>query len=132
MFAAQALNSVTSMAQLDSGSGSVAVYALYVNGESQPSRYVVYNSAYYVNGTRPSTSIDLTNVNGSSLASTLLTATSAYSRQENGDVITLGGVSYDNTTCQAVGQGSTGSIAVTGGRATVTVAASEAVYLNVQ
>lgn len=129
IFAAQALDSVTSMTQLDSGSANVAVYALYVNNESAPSRFVVYNSAYYVNGTRPTSSIDLTGITGSNLQASLLTAPSAYSQQEKGDKITLAGVSYDDTTCQASGSATTSSVAIQSGKATVTIGSSQALLL---
>lgn len=128
-FATMALANADKVAPLDDGTTAYAVYAVYKNGS--PIRVLLYNSDYYTTGTRSSQTFTLTGLSSSTVTAKRLTAASATSRVDQGNSPTVAGLSFTDGTCVKKGTQVTESTSVTGGQATFTVAASEAllVYL---
>lgn len=116
---------------LDTGSTNYAGYASF--DASGPLRVLLYNSDYYSgSGTRGSQSFVLTGLTGTSVRAKRLTAASALSRQDQGGNPSFGGQYYNNGTCVVGGTETYETGSVSGGQATFTVQASEAllVYLR--
>lgn len=119
---------------LDAGTTNYAAYATF-DASGAPLRVLLYNSDYFAGtGTRSSTPFVLTGL-GSSVASVRakrLTAASALSRQDQGGNPSWGGQVYTNGTCVVSGTETYETVSVSGGQASFTLQASEAlvVYLK--
>lgn len=133
-FATQALASTSYISQLDSGTTRYAAYALY-DSFGCASKVLLYNSDYYISGTRPVQNFTLKGLRptttSSSVTATRLTAEFATSRQDRGQVPTVGGQSFEDGTCEMRGDKVVERVEVVGGEATFSVGAAEAllVYL---
>ncbi|KAI7784944.1 hypothetical protein LA080_008343 [Diaporthe eres] len=118
---------------LDTGSTNYAGYATF-DSTGAPLRVLLYNSDYFNGtGTRITQSFVLTGLDtAASVRAKRLTAASALSRQDQGGNPTFGGQTYANGTCVVGGAETYETVAVSGGQATFTVKASEAlvVYLK--
>ncbi|OCF73199.1 hypothetical protein I204_06429 [Kwoniella mangroviensis CBS 8886] len=136
LFATEALSGMSSISALDNGTTSLAAYGLYAENENVPKKVVLINTDYYQNTTttgRPSQTFSLSGL-GNNLQSVnvkRLTAPYATSQQELGQVPTFGGVSYDNSTCNAVGDAKFEQAGVNNGTANVKVYSSEAVIVYI-
>ncbi|KAF2762651.1 hypothetical protein EJ05DRAFT_447020 [Pseudovirgaria hyperparasitica] len=128
-YATMALAGADQIAPLDSGTTNYAAYAIYKAGK--PVRLLLYNSDYYVSGTRSVQTFTMSGLPGTAVTAKRLTASSATARQDQGGNPTVGGQTFANGTCAIQGSAVSESAAVVSGRATFTVAASEAllVYL---
>ncbi|RDW69914.1 glycoside hydrolase family 79 protein [Coleophoma crateriformis] len=117
---------------LDSGSTAFAVYVVY-NSAKTPIKALLYNSNYF-NGTgsRTSESFVLTGLAGNTLKAKRLTAVSALSRVDQGQNPSFGGQYFQNVTCSVGGTETFESAAVSGGQATFSVKASEALLVYLQ
>jgi hypothetical protein len=80
--------------------------------------------------TRTSQNFTLSGLTGTTVLTTRLTATSALSRQDEGDAPTLGGQSFLDDTCQLGGDMVQETVDVVNGIATFSVAASEALLID--
>ncbi|KAJ5090785.1 hypothetical protein N7532_009469 [Penicillium argentinense] len=127
-FATMALANADQIAPLDNQDTKYAAYAIYKDGA--PVRVLLYNSDYYTSGTRSSQTFTLSGLSGSVTAKRL-TAAYATSRVDQGQNPTVAGRTFANGTCTIQGTESVETASVSGGKATFTVAASEAllVYL---
>lgn len=131
IFATAAMAGGARITAIDSGSGAYAVYAIY-SSAGKPMRVALYNSDYYAgSGTRGSQSFVLTGLTSTIVTAKRLTAASALSRVDQGSNPTWGGQSYASGTCVATGSATLETTTVSSGKATFTLAASEAllVYL---
>ncbi|KAL3481247.1 hypothetical protein BJX99DRAFT_253905 [Aspergillus californicus] len=128
-FATMALANADQIAPLDDQTTSYAAYAIYENAEAV--RVLLYNSDYYTSGTRPSQSYTLSGLSGSSVTAKRLTAAYSTSRVDQGQSPTLAGRTFGNGDCEVLGTEVVETVAVSGGVASFTVGASEAllVYL---
>ncbi|KAJ5926689.1 hypothetical protein N7516_008462 [Penicillium verrucosum] len=130
-FATMALANADRIAPLDSQDTAYAAYAIYKAGV--PVRVLLYNSDYYIsaNGERSSQTYTLSGLSSPSISAKRLTAPYATSRVDQGENPTVAGQTFGNGTCTVQGTESVETVTVSGGKATFTVAASEAllVYL---
>lgn len=128
-FATMALADADQLAPLDSQDSSYAAYAIYKSGA--PVKVLLYNSDYYTTGTRSSQTFTLSGLSGSSVTAKRLTAPYATSRVDQGSNPTVAGQTFANGTCTIKGTQSVETTTVSGGKATFTLSASEAllVYL---
>lgn len=126
-----ALANADQIAPLDSQDTEYAAYAIYKAGV--PVRVLLYNSDYYIsaNGKRSSQTYTLSGLSSPSISAKRLTAPYATSRVDQGENPTVAGQTFGNGTCTIQGTESVETVTVSGGKATFTVAASEAllVYL---
>lgn len=130
-FATQALANVSYISQLDDGTSRYAAYALYDDSKTV-TKVLLYNSDYYTSGTRSAQNFTLTGLLGSSASATRLTAEYATSRQDQGQVPTVGGQTFEDGTCAIQGSAVVENANVVSGEAMFLVGASEAllVYLG--
>lgn len=130
-FATQALTNVSYISQLDDGTTRYAAYALFDDNKAV-TKVLLYNSDYFTSGTRSSQDFTLTGLAASSVSATRLTAEYATSRQDQGQVPTVGGQSFEDGTCNIQGSAVTENTDVVSSAATFSVGASEAllVYLS--
>ena len=128
-FATMALAGADKISMLDTATTNYAGYAIYAS--NSPVRVLLYNSDYYTSGTRSTQAFTLVGLSGSAVTAKRLTAPAATSRQDQGQNPTVGGQTFANGTCTIQGSAKTETTAVSSGRATFTLAASEAllVYL---
>lgn len=128
-FATMALAGADQIAPLDSQTTSYAAYAIYKSGA--PVKVLLYNSDYYTSGTRTSQTFVLSGLSSASVTAKRLTAPYATSRVDRGQNPTVAGQTFANGTCVIQGTQSVETATVSSGKATFTVAASEAllVYL---
>lgn len=130
-FATMALVNADQIAPLDSQDTAYAAYAIYEAGV--PVRVLLYNSDYYISdsGTRSSQTYTLSGLSSPSVTAKRLTAPYATSRVDQGENPTVAGQTFANGTCTIQGTASVETATISGGEATFTVAASEAllVYL---
>lgn len=128
-YATMALAGADHIAPLDSQTTAYAAYAIYKSGA--PVRVLLYNSDYYASGTRTSQTFVLSDLSSASVTAKRLTAPYATSRVDRGQNPTIAGQTFANGTCVIQGTQSIETATVSGGKATFTVAASEAllVYL---
>ncbi|RDW63196.1 glycosyl hydrolase family 79 C-terminal domain-containing protein [Aspergillus mulundensis] len=128
-FATMALAHADQIAPLDDQSSSLAAYAIYQGGS--PVKVLLYNSAYYTSGTRPSETFTLTGLASSTVTAKRLTAPYSTSRVDRGESPTVAGQTFGNGDCGVLGEEVVESVDVQGGQASFTVGASEAllVYL---
>jgi hypothetical protein len=129
-FATQALANVSYISQLDDGTSRYAAYALYDSGKDL-TKVLLYNSDYYTSGTRSTQSFTLTGLAGSSVSATRLTAEFATSRQDQGQIPTVGGRSFEDGTCEIQGSEVMEHVDVLSGEAMFSVGASEALLVYV-
>lgn len=128
-FAIKALAGADYIAPLDDASTTYAAYAIY-KGDA-PVRVLFYNSDYYTSGTRPSQTFTLTNLSGSLVNASRLTAPYSTSRVDQGQDPSISGLRFQNGTCVVSGSEVLESKEVTAGSVSFTLYASEAllVYL---
>nr|XP_019009561.1 uncharacterized protein I206_06210 [Kwoniella pini CBS 10737]OCF48342.1 hypothetical protein I206_06210 [Kwoniella pini CBS 10737] len=129
-----ASSGISNISALDDWSTSLAAYALYTENCNTPEKVVLINTDCYPNTTttgRPSQTFDLSGLGDDckSVKVKQLTAPFATSQQQLGQTPTLGGVSFDNTTCNAFGQESFKYADVSEGSAKVEVWSSEVVIV---
>ncbi|TFY70569.1 hypothetical protein EVG20_g2440 [Dentipellis fragilis] len=110
--------------------GAVATYALY-SSANQPLRVLIYNSAYYSgSGTRSAASVPLSGLSATgSVRALRLTAPSAPARVDQGAAVTIGGGQTFAGDCSKAGAQTMETVAVSGGTATISVKASEALIV---
>lgn len=116
---------------LDNGDSLFAGYVVYDNDRS-PMRILLYNSEYYDNtGTRPNQEFHLSGLDGyQNIVTRRLTATSALARQDRGDGPVFAGQSFANETCRLSGNVESQTVGVSNGTVMVSVAASEALLID--
>lgn len=118
------------ISSLDDGTSNYAGYVIYSAAE-QPIRVVLINTDYYDGtGERTYQSFVLRGLVNATVVATRLTAASALSRQDFGDMPTFGGQVFSNQTCNAEGELVTEAVCVVDGSATFSVAASEALIID--
>jgi hypothetical protein len=124
-----ALANADKIAPLDDQSTAYAAYAIYEN--DSPVRVLLYNSDYYTTGTRPSETFTLSGLSASAVTAKRLTGAYSTSRVDEGESPTVAGQTFGNGDCTVQGTESVETATVSGGEATFTVGASEAllVYL---
>jgi len=136
------LAGATHLAALDTGATAYAAYAAF-DAAGAPLRVLLYNSDYYTGGgsggngsssSRPGQSFVLTGLAGglTSVRAKRLTAASALARVDQGSPPSWGGQGFADGTCVVTGTETLETAEVSGGRATFTVNATEAllVYLT--
>lgn len=122
---------------LDTGTTNYAVYIAF-DDRGAPLRALLYNSDYFTGGsnTRKSegfTLRGLQNGNGNgAVKAKRLTAASALSRVDQGSSPTFGGQTFADGTCVVQGRETFESVTVTGGQATFSVGATEALVVYLQ
>ncbi|KAF7553526.1 hypothetical protein G7Z17_g3530 [Cylindrodendrum hubeiense] len=128
-FATLALADADQIAPLDDQTTTYAGYVIYKSGV--PVKVLLYNSDYYTSGTRPSQTFTLTGLSSTRVTAKRLTAPYSTSRVDRGSNPTVAGQTFANGTCVLQGTAVTETNTVSGGAATFTLAASEAllVYL---
>ena len=116
---------------LDDGREPFAGYVIY-DASRTPMRILLYNSEYYDStGARPVQNFDLTGLSKfQKMVARRLTATSVLARQDQGDNPVFGGQSFANTTCQPYGDAVLEAVRVVDGTAKVSLAASEALLID--
>lgn len=127
-FATMALAGADQIAPLDDQSNSYAAYAIYKDGA--PVRVLLYNSDYYTSGTRSSQTYTLTGLLSTTVISQRLTAPYSTSRVDRGENPTVAGQTFVNGTCTIQGVAKVETATISGGQATFTVAASEALLVS--
>ena len=116
---------------LDDGSSSYAGYVIY-DSARRPLKALLYNSDYYSgSGTRGSGTFVLSGL-GTTARAKRLTAPNSNSRVDQGSSPSFGTQQFANGTCVPVGTEAYESVTVSGGQATVTVLASEALLVYLQ
>jgi hypothetical protein len=94
-------------------------------------RAVLVNTDYYNGtGTRGSESLVLKGLTGMSVKAKRLTAASALSRQDQGSIPSFGKQYFKNGSCNIAGTETYETTSVSGGTATFTVAATEALGIK--
>ncbi|EFW99801.1 glycoside hydrolase family 79 protein [Grosmannia clavigera kw1407] len=130
------LAGASSLAALDDGKSAYAAYATF-DAAGKPLRALLYNSDYYGgSGTRSATVFTLTGLSGIAAGSTVrarrLTAASALARQDKGSLPTWAGQTYTNGNCVVSGTETYETATVSGGQASFTLQASEALVVDLQ
>jgi hypothetical protein len=126
------LANAATLTALDDGSSNYAAYVTF-DSAGTPLRALLYNSDYFGgSGTRSSQSFELRGLMGSSLRAKRLTGDSAVARVDQGGKVTFGGQTFTNGDCKVSGNETLETLTVSGGQATVSLKASEAllVYLR--
>lgn len=126
-FATMALANADQIAPLDNQDSAYAAYAIYKSGA--PVKVLLYNSDYYTTGTRSSQTYSLSGLTGSRVTAKRLTAPYATSRVDQGGDPTVAGRTFANGTCVIQGTEVVETTTVSAGKATFTVAASEALLV---
>lgn len=126
-FATMALANADQIAPLDKQDSAYAAYAIYKSGA--PVKVLLYNSDYYTTGTRSSQTYSLSGLTGSRVTAKRLTAPNATSRVDQGGDPTVAGRTFANGTCVIQGTEVVETATVSAGKATFTVAASEALLV---
>ncbi len=122
----------SSLTAVDDGTSNYAAYVTF-DSAGAPLRTLLYNSDYYAgSGTRSSQSFDLQGLTGTSVRAKRLTGDSAIARVDQGGKVAFGGQTFTNGDCTISGSETFETLAVSGGQATVSLKASEAllVYLK--
>ncbi|EQB59266.1 hypothetical protein CGLO_00363 [Colletotrichum gloeosporioides Cg-14] len=120
------------VAALDDGKSAFAGYATY-DAAGAPLRVLLYNSNYYSgSGTRAVESFVLSGLSATSVRSKRVTAASAEARQDRGGNASIGGQYFNNGTCTTGGTEKFETAAVSGGKVTLSVGASEALLVYLQ
>ncbi|KAJ5950919.1 uncharacterized protein N7479_009332 [Penicillium vulpinum] len=130
-FATMALANADQIAALDSKDTAYAAYAVYKAGT--PVRVLLYNSDYYIStsGARTSQTYTLSGLSSSTVTAKRLTAAYATSRVDQGQSPTVAGQKFTDGTCTIQGTETVETVTVSGGKATFTVAASEALLVYI-
>lgn len=126
------LANAASLTALDAGTSNYAAYVTF-DSTGAPLRALLYNSDYYSgSGARTSQPFVLGGLTGSSFRAKRLTGDSAVARVDQGGKVTFGGQTFTNGNCDISGTETFETLAVSGGQATVSLSASEAlvVYLK--
>jgi hypothetical protein len=121
----------TKVSQLDDGTGAIAAYAFY-NSSGNPVRLLAINSLYYnasSGSSRSSSSVLFSSLSSPSVQLRILTAPSAEAQTSLGAKITVAGRTI-NSSCNQVGNEIVQTLPTTGGNLTVTLQASEAVFIQ--
>jgi hypothetical protein len=126
--AALALNGATQITQLDNGTSDYATYIIYK--DDTPIRALLYNSVYYTTGTRGSMNFTLSGISATSVVARRLAGGSATARVDQGGIVTIAGQTFTGGTCVKEGTELLETTTVTSGRATFSVAASEALLIE--
>ncbi|EXK26113.1 hypothetical protein FOMG_17275 [Fusarium oxysporum f. sp. melonis 26406] len=126
-FATMALAGADRIAPLDDQTTGYAAYAIFK--DDKPIRVLLYNSDYYTSGSRPSQSFTLSGLSGSTVLAKRLTAAASTSRVDAGQSPTVAGQTFENGSCKIQGQSTVESATVSGGKATFTLQASEALLV---
>ncbi|KPM35796.1 hypothetical protein AK830_g10777 [Neonectria ditissima] len=126
-FATMAVADADQIAPLDDQTTAYAAYAIYKSGA--PVKVLLYNSDYYTSGTRPSQTYTLTGLKSASVTAKRLTAPYSTSRVDRGQNPTVGGQTFVNGTCAIQGTAVRETATVSGGAATFTLSASEALLI---
>ncbi|KAF2842356.1 glycoside hydrolase family 79 protein [Patellaria atrata CBS 101060] len=130
VFATAVMAGGAKIAPLDTGSSNYGGYVVY-DSAGAPIRVSVHNSDYFSgSGSRSSQQFILTGLSGETVSAKRLTAPSAESRQDQGQTPTFGGQSFENGSCLATGTAKVETAEVSAGRVTFTLAASEALLVN--
>lgn len=117
---------------LDSENTNYAVYIIY-DSTRKPLKALLYNSDYYSgSGSRGSQSYVLNGLLGSTVRAKRLTAKSATARVDQGSSPSFGGQTFKDVTCEIDGAETFENTAVVGGKATFTLAATEALLVYLQ
>lgn len=117
---------------LDSGSTNYAAYATF-GSKGLPLRVLLYNSDYYAgSGTRTTQSFTLTGLTSSTVRAKRLTAVSATSRVDQGSPPSFGGQQFGDGSCAISGTETFETTSVSGGQATFSVKATEALLVYLQ
>ncbi|KAM0334424.1 hypothetical protein ACHAQA_001450 [Verticillium albo-atrum] len=129
MMATMALAGADRVAPLDDRTTRYGAYAIYKNGA--PIRALLYNSDYFTSGTRSTQTFTLTGLSSAKVTAKRLTAAFSTSRVDQGQSPTVAGQTFAGGSCNVQGTAVSESVTVSGGQATFTVGASEAllVYL---
>jgi len=117
---------------LDAGTTNYAAYVSF-DSAGAPLRALLYNSDYYGgSGSRTSESFVLGGLTGSSVRAKRLTGDSAVARVDQGGKVSFGGQTFTDGDCTVSGTETFESLAVSGGQATVSLSASEALLVYLQ
>ncbi|KAK1148193.1 hypothetical protein N8T08_010838 [Aspergillus melleus] len=131
--AVEALAGGTSIVELDQGDSPYAVYVVYSGDRA--SKALLINTEYYAKGMRPRTEFTLSGQRSSHVTALRLTAESSETvtikEQTNSSRPTLGGQWFSDVDCSFRGNPKVETTRVSGGKATFSLKASEAllVYL---
>ncbi|KAI1171922.1 glycoside hydrolase family 79 protein [Nemania sp. FL0916] len=121
-----------SITALDDGSSNYAAYVTF-DSAGAPLRALLYNSDYYSgSGTRSSQSFVLGGLAGSSVRAKRLVGDSAVARVDQGGKVTFGGQTFTNGDCRVSGTETFETVTVSGGQATMSLKASEALLVYLQ
>ncbi|KAK3951086.1 hypothetical protein QBC32DRAFT_371423 [Pseudoneurospora amorphoporcata] len=117
---------------LDSGSTNYAAYATF-DSKGLPLRVLLYISDYYAgSGTRTTQSFTLTGLTSATVRAKRLTAASATSRVDQGSPPSFGGQQFGNGSCAISGTETFETTFVSGGQASFSVKATEALLVYLQ
>ncbi|KAJ0329817.1 hypothetical protein COL5a_003642 [Colletotrichum fioriniae] len=122
------------LAALDDGKSALAAYVTY-DAAGAPLRALLYNSNYYSGtGTRAAESFVLSGLTATAgrVRSKRVTAASAEARQDRGGNASFGQQFFNNGTCTIGGTETFETTTVSGGQATFSVKASEALLVYLQ
>jgi hypothetical protein len=117
-----------SLVALNSTTPSIGLYAVY-SSSGKPLRVLAYNSKYFTSGTRLVTNITLEGLGSVGVSVKRFTATAATSRADQSAPPTIGSGGGFDVDCKPTGVQKRESVGVSGGKATVSVGASEAVIV---
>lgn len=117
---------------LDAGTTNYAAYAAFDNAGA-PLRVLLYNSDYYAgSGSRSSQPFTLTGLASATVKAKRLTASSATARADQGGDLSFGGQTFTDGTCEMAGSERFETTTVSGGEATFTLKATEALLVYLQ
>ncbi|GJE97722.1 glycoside hydrolase family 79 protein [Phanerochaete sordida] len=117
------------LAMLDDGTGAIAAYAVF-NTAGRPVRVLVINSSYYSGtGTRATSAVVLSGLSAGTTTAQAKRMTAPSAPATSG--VTIGGSASFTGACTRSGTQAMESVAVSGGSATVSVRASEALIVFV-
>jgi hypothetical protein len=127
--ASLALSGASQIAEFDTGDPRYAAYAIY-SGDT-PVKVLLYNSDYFTGGSRDSVNFTISGIPDTSATAQRLTSSSSTNRVDQGATVTIAGQWFANGTCIQTGTESLETTAVSGGEATFTVAAAEALLISI-
>ncbi|EED21950.1 hypothetical protein TSTA_091910 [Talaromyces stipitatus ATCC 10500] len=128
-FVNMALAGTDSITALDDQTTAYAAYAIFES--DAVARVLLYNWEYYTSGTRPNQTFSLTGLSPGIVTAKRLTAPYAASRVDYGGNPTVAGRTFVNGTCTIQGTAVEETTTVSGGEATFTIGASEALLVYV-
>ncbi|KAJ5892275.1 uncharacterized protein N7473_008503 [Penicillium subrubescens] len=123
------INQGEHIVELDSGNGSYAQYVIYSKG--RPTKAVLVNTDYFSgSGVRTKSTIRLNGLVNSRVKAVRMTAASSeVTTNGTASYPIIGGQFFSNVDCSSIGALTYKKTAVTTGKVTITVAASEALLL---